>query len=139
MLYLVYEFCSKGYIVCRAAVVKHYFKAKILKLIILSVYLFLLILQSGDIEKNPGPSQNNICHWNMNGITTHNYIKLSLLQAYNAIKNYEFICLSETFLDGSNENYENLSINGYDMFRCNSPKNSMFLLTLMIHYLKGRK
>ena len=43
LLYLVYEFCSKGYIVCRAAVVKNYFKAKILKLIILFAYLFLLV------------------------------------------------------------------------------------------------
>ena len=79
-------------------------------------------------KKNPGPSQKNtslnICHWNLNGITAHNYVKLSLLQAYNAIENYDVICLSETFLDSSNENDENLSINGYDMFRCNSPNNS---------------
>ena len=51
-------------------------------------------------------------------------LKLSLLQAYNVIENYDVICLSETFLDSSNENDENLSINGHDMFRCNSPNNS---------------
>ena len=41
----------------------------------------------GRIEKNPGrmPSSSqrfSICHWNLNGITVHSYVKISLLKAY---------------------------------------------------------
>ena len=42
----------------------------------------LLIVCGGDIEVNPGPknkSQLSLCHWNLNGLTTHNFIKVSLL------------------------------------------------------------
>ena len=56
----------------------------------------------GDIESNPGPnnfSQNiSVCYWNLNGISAHNYTKLAQLQAYNAVYNYDIICLGETFM-----------------------------------------
>ena len=40
-----------------------------------------------DVEKNPGPKPSSnqsfsICHWNLNSISAHNYIKLSFLRAY---------------------------------------------------------
>ena len=52
----------------------------------------LQIRQSGDIEMNPGPKPNpchnfSICHWKPNSITAHNYLKVSHLRAYVAIKN----------------------------------------------------
>ena len=53
----------------------------------------LLIRQSGDIEMNPGPKPNpchsfSICYWNLNSLTPHNYVKVSLLQAYVAIRKF---------------------------------------------------
>ena len=71
----------------------------------ISLFLPLIkhaLIISGDIETNPGPvnldNQNlSLCHWNLNGITVNNYIKISLLQAYNAIHDFDIICLSETF------------------------------------------
>ena len=47
----------------------------------------LAIKRSGDIEENPGPKPNScdclsICHWNLNSISAHNFIKLSLLRDY---------------------------------------------------------
>ena len=47
----------------------------------------LAIKRSGDIEENPGPKPNScdclsICHWNLNSISEHNFIKLSLLRDY---------------------------------------------------------
>ena len=50
----------------------------------------LAIKRSGDIEKNPGPKPNccycfSICHWNLNSVSAHNFIKLSLLSAYISI------------------------------------------------------
>ena len=52
------------------------------------IWLSLTIIRlSGDIEENPGPKCNSnqsfsICHWNLNSITAHNYLKKSLLRAY---------------------------------------------------------
>ena len=69
----------------------------------LSIQYFLLI-RSGDIETNPGPHNRHslsICHWNLNGISAHNYVKLSMLEAYNAIYDYDIICISETYLNFS--------------------------------------
>ena len=66
----------------------------------------LLIRPSGYIKMNPGPKPNpchsfSICHWNLNSLTAHNYLKVSLLWAYVAIKKFDVVCLSETFLDSS--------------------------------------
>ena len=51
----------------------------------------LLIKLSGDIEMNPGPKPNpchsfSICHWHPNSLTAHNFLKVSLLRAYVAIR-----------------------------------------------------
>ena len=50
----------------------------------------ILLVLSGDIETNPGPDPGysnsfSFCHWNLNSIAAHNFIKMFLLQAYNAI------------------------------------------------------
>ena len=62
-----------------------------------------LLFRCGDIEKNPGPKYSSLtfCHWNLNGLTAHDSIKVSLFQAYVTQHNYDIICLSETFLNCS--------------------------------------
>ena len=78
---------------------------------------------SGDIETNRGPintdNQNlSICHWNLNGITVNNYVKISLLEAFNAIHDFDIICLSETFLNSEHQNDDSrLILRGYAMIR----------------------
>ena len=52
-------------------------------------YLRQYLLTCGDIESNPGPGNNSaqnltICHWNLNGITSHNFLKVSLIEAFNS-------------------------------------------------------
>ena len=47
----------------------------------------ILITVSSDIEKNMGPKSSfcekfSICHWNLNSISAHNFIKISLLNVY---------------------------------------------------------
>ena len=59
----------------------------------------LLIRHSSDIEMNPGPKPNpchsfSICHWNINSLTAHNYLKVSLLRAHVAIGKFDVVCLS---------------------------------------------
>ena len=69
-------------------------------------HVFYLIKLSGDIGENSGPKLNSsqklsICHWNLKKIAAHNYIKVSLLIAYNSIHKYNIICLSERGLDSN--------------------------------------
>ena len=69
------------------------------------MWLYSLTIKfSGDIEENPGPKPNScdflsICHWNLNNISAHNFIKLSLLRAYISINKIDIICFYETYLD----------------------------------------
>ena len=71
------------------------------------VFILLILFICGDIELNPGPKNRkscynfSICHWNLNSITAHNFTKLNLLQAYNAILDFDMICLSESYLYSS--------------------------------------
>ena len=90
----------------------------------------LLIRQSGDIEMNPGPKPNpchsfSICHWNLNSLTAHNYLKVSLLRAYVAIKKFDVVCLSETYLDSSYlSDNDNFYLPGYNLVRADHPSNA---------------
>ena len=85
--------------------------------------------QNGDIEKNPGPKPNScqsfsVCHWNINSISAHNFLKLSLLQACITVHNFDVICLSEAYLDSSIlRDDDNLQIPGYNIYREDHPLN----------------
>ena len=89
-----------------------------------------LILLSGDIETNPGPTPSSgqcfsICHWNLNSITAHNFAKLSLLTAYNLVHSFDIICLSETYLNSETPpNDTRLELPGYNLFRSDHPSNN---------------
>ena len=80
----------------------HYFENFLFSLLI-HLYIFLLLRSHGDIELNPCPNKAkkklSICHWNLNSITAHKYLKLSQLKVYISTYKHDFICLSETYLD----------------------------------------
>ena len=88
------------------------------------IWVSLTIVRlSSDIEENPGPKCNSdqsfsICHWNLNSITTHNYLKIFLLRAYITLHNFDVVCISTTALD------ENLEIAGYNLLRADHAFNS---------------
>ena len=104
------------------------FLSQICLILNLFIQYFLLII-CGDIETNPGPSNDakslSICHWNLNGISTQNFIKLSMLEAYNALHNYDIICISETYLNSSlSDNDLTLKLQGYELIRSDHPSNT---------------
>ena len=87
------------------------------------LYFALRLLQHGDIELNPGPKYFSICHWNLNSLTAHNYLKVSQLQAFHLV--YKFLCISETHLDSSVSKDDNaLSIEGYSIIRTDHLSNT---------------
>ena len=69
------------------------------------VFMLLILFACGDTELNSGPENRNsgynfsICHWNLNSIAAHNFVKVNLLQAYYAIYDFDMIFLSESYLD----------------------------------------
>ena len=66
------------------------------------IWLYTRIIDlSGDVENNPGPrlnsSQNfSICHWNLNSITVHSYVKISLLKISLFKSLIQFVCGKHT-------------------------------------------
>ena len=86
-----------------------------------------LLFRCGDNEKKPGPTYSSLifCHWNLNGLTAHDSIKISLLQAYVTQHNYDIICLSETFLNSSIDSSDRrILIDGYNLTRSDHPSDS---------------
>ena len=136
------------------------FSGKILYLSKIGVYVhyiqlcLTIIRLSGDIEKNPGPRHNSnqsfsICHWNLNSITAHNYLKISLLRAYISLHNCNVVCISETYFDSTTAlDDKNLEIGGYNLLRsdhasnskrgdvCVYYKSSLALKLVDVHYLQ---
>ena len=129
------EFCSLKQFPCKN---KNYLWSVLITFLILIIIMFiqfilvhaLLIRQSGDIEMNPGPNPNpchsfSICYGNLNSLAAHNYLKVSLLRAYVAIKKFDAVCLSETYLDSSNlSNDDNFNLPGYNVVRADHLSNT---------------
>ena len=92
-------------------------------------FIKVLLILRGDFEPNTGPEKNKshitFCHWNLNGLMTHNFIKLSLLQTLAITNHYDIICLTGTFLDAS-FSYDNdrISIPGYNLLCADHPSNT---------------
>ena len=62
------------------------------------------------------------CHWNLDSILSENCFKVSLLKSFNALHNYDFICLSETFLSPSvSSTLDSLNIDGCNIVRSDHP------------------
>ena len=84
-----------------------------------------LLIPCGDVEVNPGPghwTSLSFCHWNLTSISTHDFVKVSLLEACHAIHKFDIICLSKTFLNSSLQNDDSLVLNGYKLVRANNTK-----------------
>ena len=94
-------------------------------------WLFIrLVKLSGDVEENPGPKRYSaqyltICHWNLNSIVAHNFIKVALLKTYLSIHEMDIMCLSKTYLDSSvAADDNNLQIPGCSSVRADHPSNT---------------
>ena len=84
--------------------------------------VFRVILLSGDVETNPGPETLDFCTWNLNSIIAHDYLRVSLIEAYNSVYNYDLIGIVETHLDSTVEE-DRLALNGYTFIKNNHPQN----------------
>ena len=86
-----------------------------------------MLLLHGDIEPNPDPKKKQqtyflLCHWNVHSLVVHK--KKSLLAAYHSVYRYDIICISESFLDSTiSDNEDILHMKGYNLIRADHPDN----------------
>ena len=89
--------------------------------------MFIVLQCHGDSELNPGPWKPKtnkflVCHWNLNSLSAHCFSKLTQLKAYFLIYKYDFICLSEIYLNSSIPvNF--IDIEGYKLIFADHPDN----------------
>ena len=87
------------------------------QLCLLLPHISIYLMMCGDVETNPGPLSKqdlSLCHWNLNSICASDFIKVTLLQAYLAVHDFDIICLSETFLNSEvSGDEERLELPGY--------------------------
>ena len=74
--------------------------------------VFRTILLSGDVETNPGPETLEFSTWNFNSISVHDFLCVSLIEAYNSVYNYDLIGVVETHLDNTVDK-DRLALDGY--------------------------
>ena len=135
-------------------IVTHYSSYIFSIFVVYLLYHNRLIRLSGDIKLNQGPKTSSfkcfsICHWNLNSITSHDFLKVKLLTAYNVMHKFDIICISESYLNSdTSSNDDNLNILGYNMSRADHPsgnqrggvciyyKESLPIKMLNINYLQ---
>ena len=69
------------------------------------------------------------CHWNLNGLSFQNFIKVPLLRASVTSKKIDTICLSETYLNSSVlSNDADLDFIDYNFVRADHPSNTKWVV-----------
>ena len=82
-----------------------------------SIKIAKFLVNCGDIESNPGFT---FMQWNCNSLPAHDYTRVSLIEAYNTLHNFDLIALSETALRPDHQN-KPLEIKGYSIIRNDLP------------------
>ena len=85
-------------------------------------FIFRTILLIGDVETNPGPETLTFCCWNLNSFTAYDFLRVSLIEAYNSVYNNDLIRIVETHLD-STVDEDRLALDGYSFYNDNHPQN----------------
>ena len=82
------------------------------------------ILLSGDVKTNTGTPKGylSFCSWNLNSVCTHDFLRVSLIEAYNTVYNYDLIGVVETHHD-STVGESKLDIDRYSFYKSTHPEN----------------
>ena len=94
-------------------IIRHYFSYIFSIFVEYLLYHLRFIRLSGDIELNPGPKPSSfkwfsVCHWNLNSITSHDFLKVKLLTPYNVMQKFDIICISESYLNSHTSSKDNI-------------------------------
>ena len=84
--------------------------------------VYATILLCSDVETNPGPETLYFCCWNLNSIAAHEFLRISLIEAYNSVYNYDLVGIVETDID-STVDEDRLSLGGNTFHKANHLQN----------------
>ena len=84
-------------------IIRRYFSYIFSTFVVYLLYHIRLTRLSGDIELNPGPKPSSfryfsICHWNLNSIASHDFLKVKLLTACNIMHKFDIVIISQPSL-----------------------------------------
>ena len=82
----------------------------------------MIIMLCSDVVTNPGPDTFNFCCWNLNSITSYDFLRISFFEAYNSVYKYDLIGVVETHLNDSDDE-SRLQLEGYSFVTSNHPFN----------------
>ena len=82
----------------------------------------MIIMLCGDVETNPGPDTFNFCCWNLNSITSYDFLRLSLFEAYNSVYKYDLIDVVGIHLNDTVDE-SRLQLDGYSFIKSSHPLN----------------
>ena len=90
------------------------------------LYSYCIIMQSWDVEANPGPGGWRSClsvfHWNLKSTCVEDFSKLSQILAFLNVHRFDIFCLTRTFLDSLISSADpRQAIQGYKFFHCDHP------------------
>ena len=85
-------------------IIRHYFSYIFSIYVVYLLYHIRLIRLSGDIELNPGAKPSSfkyfsIFHGNLNSITSHDFLEVKLLTAYNVMHKFDITLISQSYLN----------------------------------------
>ena len=96
-----------------------------------------MLILSVNVYENPGPTDSNLKFfpWNLDSITARDNTKISLIEAYNSVFNYDLTAISDTRLDRSITD-EDIQIEGFccDVFRNDNPRNTRIPGEVCLYY-----
>ena len=88
--------------------------------------IFIRLILANDVELNPGEFSNSFftfCNWNVNSLAKDNFERVQLLEAHNALFNYDLISLCEVSLNSTVEIPATL-LENYTFISKNNPNDS---------------
>ena len=96
----------------------------VLCFLMLCVNSLIAHLDQAILEKTQDLKNLQFCHWNLNDLVAHDFVKIPMIESLITTHDFDIICLSETCL-GSTIPQNDENINGYSLLRVDHPSNSI--------------
>ena len=105
---------------------------------LISTYIVqTMLIFSGNVHENSGLTDCNLklFYWNLDSITARDNTKISLIEAYNSVFNYDLMAISDTRPDRFISN-EDIQIEGFycDVFSNDHPSNTRIPGGVCLYY-----
>ena len=91
--------------------------------VLLRTSILLLLLLSGNVHPNPGPTSFNFMHYNVNSLKAHTFSRVRLIESFISIQGLDLAAITETAL-GKDIEDNHIEIDGFNILRKDLTNNS---------------